>query len=140
MDKVREWLESIGLGQYGDAFSEDGWDDMNTVLTMKESDIKDVVKKPGHARKIFMSLKNRIHDKKESDSAASTRIPSHLEIAEVQNDDLNVNKHDSAKKYILEMHTRTRRSSVESYNQNIALVEESNCDDFIAARQTKMES
>ena len=58
MDKVRGWLTSVSLEQYGDILEENGWDDMETVCTMSAQDIQELVSKPGHVRKLTIAIKS----------------------------------------------------------------------------------
>ena len=63
MDQVQTWLHNLNLDIYAQAFEQNGWDDMEAVKLMTESDIKDVIEKPGHARKVQAAIAALNEDK-----------------------------------------------------------------------------
>ena len=56
IDSVRKWLENLQLGIYAEAFEISGWDDIESIKLMTEDDVKHIVGKPGHVRKIHTAM------------------------------------------------------------------------------------
>jgi len=56
-EAVHEFLQSVGLGQYADAFLQSGFDDIETLLDMEEADMKDIGIPRGHILKLRRKLK-----------------------------------------------------------------------------------
>jgi len=55
--ELGKWLSSIGMESYLEAFSSDGWEEIDTILTMTESDVADLgVQKKGHIRKLWKAI------------------------------------------------------------------------------------
>ena len=59
--EVKKWLnEEVHLGEYGDLFINEGFDDMLTVLEMDDNDLIEIgIKKRGHRKKIMMFIQKR---------------------------------------------------------------------------------
>ena len=52
-----EWLSSIGMMQYWPQFDEEGYDEWETVITLKDEDLEDMgIKKGGHRRKLLLRI------------------------------------------------------------------------------------
>lgn len=47
MEAVRAWLGSVGLGQYADAFEREGYDELELMHDLSESDVDDIVQAVG---------------------------------------------------------------------------------------------
>lgn len=74
---VKEWLAGIGLALYSNAFLENGYDDLQTVATMRLDDFKACgVTLPGHLRKLELAVSKLNED----ETAASSRD---VEIAQI---------------------------------------------------------
>ena len=59
--EVRKWLnEEVHLGEYGDLFINEGFDDMLTVLEMDNNDLIEIgIEKRGHRKKIMIFIQKR---------------------------------------------------------------------------------
>ena len=59
--EVRRWLtDFVKLGQYADMFIDDGFDAMETVITMNDDDLMEMgINKKGHRRKILLYIERR---------------------------------------------------------------------------------
>lgn len=58
MEQVIAWLENFNLLIYADAFERNGWDDLEAIKLMNEGDVKEIVQKSGHVRKIQLAIAN----------------------------------------------------------------------------------
>ena len=60
-DTVESWLTSLDLGEYWAQFEEAGYDDMETVMDMEESDLVEDCKivKKGHVKKLLANIAKR---------------------------------------------------------------------------------
>jgi hypothetical protein len=47
MEAVREWLGSVGLGMYADAFESQGYDELELLHDLSMSDIEEIVQAVG---------------------------------------------------------------------------------------------
>jgi hypothetical protein len=63
---VPQWLESLGLGQYAQSFMDEGWDSMNSVLSMSQEDLIDLGVKRGHVRKMLLALGREVGNSRAS--------------------------------------------------------------------------
>ena len=64
MEVVKIWLFRNGLGEYGPAFEEDGWDDMSLLNEIQDDDLNRLIGKRGHIvkfKKALKHLKSRDH-------------------------------------------------------------------------------
>jgi hypothetical protein len=47
MEAVREWLGSVGLGVYADAFESEGYDELELLQDLSMSDVDEIVQAVG---------------------------------------------------------------------------------------------
>ena len=59
--EVRRWLkDEVKLGQYANMFIDDGFDMIETVMTMNEDDLMEMgISKKGHRRRILLCIERR---------------------------------------------------------------------------------
>eukprot|EP00163_Fabomonas_tropica_P010083 TRINITY_DN2008_c0_g1_i1.p1 TRINITY_DN2008_c0_g1~~TRINITY_DN2008_c0_g1_i1.p1 ORF type:complete len:468 (-),score=147.68 TRINITY_DN2008_c0_g1_i1:177-1580(-) len=52
--EVLDWLKSINLMRYADAFGENGYDDLEVIAELNDDDLNEIKVLPGHRKKILM--------------------------------------------------------------------------------------
>ena len=55
-EAVKAWLETIGHGDYADAFIEAGYDKMGTVAMIDTDDMEKMGVKPGHRKELMIGM------------------------------------------------------------------------------------
>ncbi|KAJ1476794.1 hypothetical protein T484DRAFT_1907302 [Baffinella frigidus] len=55
-ETVTTWLDKNNLGQYAQAFDEEGWDSLDAVASMSEADLLQLGIKRGHVRRMMLAL------------------------------------------------------------------------------------
>ena len=60
MDAVREWLGTVGLGVYADAFESEGYDELELLQDLSTSDVDEIVQavgmRAGHSANLKITI------------------------------------------------------------------------------------
>ena len=71
MEEVKNWLCSVGLGEYWHNFEKQGWDELTLLTEISDVDLASCITKPGHRAKFSIALRSFTNTSAASGSSAS---------------------------------------------------------------------